>query len=178
LYSASTAVADDPVEYEQLFRSHRGRILRLCRLLLGDPDDAQDVSQDVFLKLHRALQDQPGDMRWGAWLTAVAVNACRDRQRSWWSRLLRGAEVYDEAQFAGSGLTPEDATLSRETRLHIWKAFRALPARQREVFALRHFEGWSTDEVADLLDISGGSVKQHLFRAVQHLRAALGGSRP
>lgn len=176
VYTSSILVADQ-VDYAELHAAHRPRVLRLCHLLLGDPDDAQEVTQDVFLKLHTALADAPADVRWGAWLTTVAVNACRDRRRSWWWRWLRDRETYDDERFAGSGLTPEDAALSRETRLRIWHAFRALPARQREVFALRHFEGWSTEEVADLLAISTGSVKQHLFRAVQHLRAALGGER-
>lgn len=174
VYTPSILVAD-PVDYAELYATHRPRVLRLCRLLLGDPEDAQEVTQDVFLKLHTALADAPADMRWGAWLTTVAVNACRDRRRSWWWRWVREREAWDVEGFVGTGLTPEDATLGRETRLRIWRALRALPARQREVFVLRHIEEWSTDEVAALLEISTGSVKQHLFRAVQQLRVALGG---
>ncbi len=174
VYMPSILVTDR-ADYAELYATHRARVLRLCRLLLGDPEEAQEVTQDVFLKLHTALADAPADMRWGAWLTTVAVNGCRDRRRSWWWRWVRERETRDVEEFAGTGLTPEDATLNRETRLRIWRALRALPARQREVFVLRHLEDWSTEEVAALLAISTGSVKQHLFRAVQQLRAALGG---
>jgi RNA polymerase sigma factor (sigma-70 family) len=62
----------------------------------------------------------------------------------------------------------------RETRERIWQAFRELPPRQQEVFALRYLEGWSTEAVANALGLSTGSVKQHLFRAVHRLRAVIG----
>ena len=62
--------------------------------------------------------------------------------------------------------------LSREEQGRIWGAFRALSPRQQEVFVLRHLEEWSTEEVAEMLGLTVGSVKRHLFRAVHHLRKA------
>ncbi len=73
--------------------------------------------------------------------------------------------------------TPEEETVSREEREHIWRLFRGLSVRQQEVFALRYVEEWSVEEVAQTLGVTPGSVKQHLFRAVRHLRKALGGQR-
>ena len=171
------ALANREVDYEQLYHAHSARVVRLCRILLGDVDEAQEVSQEVFLKLHRALLSGDEPIGWGAWLTTVTVNACRDRRRSRWWRWWRQHDAYDDNHHAAGGSTPEQAALSRETRQRIWQAFDGLSGRQREVFALRHLEGWSTDEVADALQLSSGSVKQHLFRAVQHMRSALGGSR-
>jgi RNA polymerase sigma factor (sigma-70 family) len=72
-------------------------------------------------------------------------------------------------------LTLEDEALKREWQVRLWQAFQALPARQREVFALRYIEGWSTAVVAEALGLTAGSVKRHLFRAVRRLRQALGG---
>ena len=66
--------------------------------------------------------------------------------------------------------------VAAETRHRIWAAFRHLSRRQQEVFALRHVEGFSTAEVAETLDLSTGSAKRHLFRAVQRLRDALQGT--
>jgi RNA polymerase sigma-70 factor (ECF subfamily) len=66
--------------------------------------------------------------------------------------------------------------ISNETRRQIWQVFRRLPDRQREVFVLRHLEGWTGPEIATSLGLSPGSVKRHLFRAVHRLRAALGGT--
>jgi RNA polymerase sigma-70 factor (ECF subfamily) len=168
-------LANEPVDYEQLYHAHRARVLRLCHLLLGDADEAQDVSQEVFLKFHRAVVAEQGVTNWGGWLSAVAVNACRDRRRARWWRWWRTSEEFIDDHHAGGAPTPEQSALSEETRRRIWHAVSALPGRQREVFALRHLEGWSTEEVADALQLSTGTVKRHLFRAVQHMRRALGG---
>ena len=71
--------------------------------------------------------------------------------------------------------TPEETTVSREQRERIWQFLRGLSARQQEVFVLRYVEGWSGEEVAEFLGLTTGSVKRHLFRAVHHMRQALGG---
>ncbi len=148
----------------------------LCRLLLSDPHEAQEVAQEVFFKLARTYQAPARPVEWGPWLTRVAINACRDRQRSaWWrwGRLRR--EVIENVEVEDREPTPERTAFSREARGQIWHAFQQLPRRQRQVFVLRHVEGWSTQEVAETLDLTPGSVKRHLFRAVQRLRQALGG---
>lgn len=179
MQAAGSALSDDaaaagvPADYGDLYRAHHGRILRLCRVMLGDPDDAQEVCQDVFLKLHRALRDEGEPVRWEAWLTTVTVNACRDQRRSRWWRWFRTHETLDDHDIPDHRLGPEQDVLDGETRRRVWRALRALPARQREVFALRQLEGRSTDETAALLGLSTGSVKQHLFRAIRQLRLAL-----
>ena len=172
----SAAAADSTAAYEDLYRTHRARILRLCRLLLSDPEEADDVTQEVLLKLFRQLQQTDRAMAWSPWLTTVTVNACRDRRRSaWWKWGRELSDELDEGDLPGSGPTPEQEAWSRECRRHIWECFRQLSARQREVFVLRHMEGYSTEETATLLGTRPGSVKRHLFRAVQHMRTALRG---
>jgi RNA polymerase sigma-70 factor (ECF subfamily) len=166
--------------FEQLYRQQYPRVMRLCRLLLADAHEAEDVAQEVFAKLWQASQTETRAMVWEAWLTRVAVNACRDRRRSgwwrWWHATQRSVDaepisILDRPSWQP---TPEEDTLNRETRGQIWQAFRALPRRQQEVFALRYVEGWSTEAVAEMLGLSTGSVKQHLFRAVHRLRAVIG----
>jgi RNA polymerase sigma factor (sigma-70 family) len=166
--------------YEQLYRLHYSRVMRLCRLLLADAHEAEDVAQDVFVKLWRASQMETRAMAWEPWLTRVTVNACRDRRRSGWWKWWRAPRHPADVDFPSVldrpswEPTPEEAALGREVRGRIWQAFRALPARQQEVFSLRYVEGWSTEAVADALGLSTGSVKQHLFRAVHRLRAVIG----
>ena len=162
--------------HEALVDAHRGRLLGLCRLLLGDPEEAGDVVQDVFMKAHEAQMQSnaPGD--WTAWLTRVAVNACRDRRRAgWWMRFRRSSDRIEEVPVAAADPSPVDRVLNEETRRRIWLAFRKLPDRQREVFVLRYVEDLPTAEVAAALGLSPGSVKRHLFRAVRRLREILGG---
>jgi RNA polymerase sigma-70 factor (ECF subfamily) len=168
--------ANGPAEYDELYQKHHGRVLRLCHLLLSDPDEAHDVTQEVFIKLFQAQQTEERTMVWAAWLTRVAVNACRDRRRSgWWKWWRERHAEFIEADLPGVALTPEQTVLSNETRRAIWQSFRELSARQQEVFMLRQLEGWSTEEVAETLGLSPGSVKRHLYRAVHHMRKTLRG---
>jgi RNA polymerase sigma-70 factor (ECF subfamily) len=176
------AVPDKHAHYDRLYHAHYARVVRLCRLLLGDPHEAQDVAQEVFLKLLRASKTETRDVAWGPWLTRVAVNACHDRRRSGWWKWWRGQRATAEEddgvrviERLSQGPTPEDEALSREVRERIWVAFRKLPRRQQEVFALRYLEGWSIDAIAGALTLSAGSIKQHLFRAVRRLRITIGG---
>jgi len=170
------AAAADSVTYEEIYGAHRRRILRLCRLLLSDPEEAHDVSQEVFLKMLHQLNAGGDEVAWGPWLNRVAVNACRDRWRSaWWRSWRSEPGEFDEAAIHSDALTPEQEALGAESRRQIWNAFRRLPARQREVFALRFLEECSTEDTADALGVTGGSVKRHLYRAVQRMRGALRG---
>ena len=171
-------VAEGVTEYEDLYQAHCGRVLRLCRCFLFDADEADDVSQEVFLKLFRQHQLSGRTIAWGPWLTTVTVNACRDRRRSgWWKWWRERHQAFEEAELPGHGFTPEQEVLSRERRRDIWHSFRQLSSRQQEVFVLRHLEGFPTAEVAEMLGVSPGSIKRHLYRAVHQMRKALGGLR-
>ena len=172
------SVRDDVPEYNELYQAHRGRVLRLCRLLLSDADEADDVSQEVFLKLFRQHQLSGRTIAWGPWLTKVTVNACRDRRRSgWWKWWRERHQAFEEAELPGHGFTPEQEVLSRERRRDVWRSFQQLSSRQQEVFVLRHLEGFPTAEVAEILGVSPGSIKRHLYRAVHQMRKALRGLR-
>jgi RNA polymerase sigma-70 factor (ECF subfamily) len=160
--------------FDDLHRVHRARVTRLCRVLLADPDEAADAAQDVFAKLAHGVDTEVRPMDWGAWLTRVTVNVCRDRRRSgWWRWWHERGRPFDDV-VRSTIRTPEDEAIGRETQLRVWSALERLPARQREVFALRQLEELSTAEVAAALDLTTGSVKQHLFRAVRALRRAMG----
>ena len=173
-----TLIAVPPwhAQYEALYRQHWARVVRLCRLLLNDSEEAQEVAQEVFLRLAQRFQGPDSTTEWAAWLTRVSLNACHDRRRSgWWRRWRAGPRAIEEIDLVDGEPTPERAALQGEARDRIWRAFQRLPPRQREVFVLRHLEGWSTEAAAEALALSSGSVKRHLFRAVRRLRGALGG---
>jgi RNA polymerase sigma-70 factor (ECF subfamily) len=171
-------VPDEQSRYEQLYRAHHARIVQLCRLWLNDPHEAEDAAQEVFLKLFQAGSAQEQSFAWRAWLTRVALNTCRDRRRSSWWKWWREKPVeFEEVPLLSREPNPEEQTVSREECEQIWRLFRDLSVRQQEVFALRYVEEWSVEEVAQMLGVTSGSVKRHLFRAVHHLRKTLGGQR-
>jgi RNA polymerase sigma-70 factor (ECF subfamily) len=172
------ATAGDGVVYEELYRAHSLRVGRLCRRLLRDSFEAEEVAQEVFLKMFQQCQTQNNPDNWGAWITRVTVNACHDRRRSAWWKWWRSSKDTDQNQEHPSvDRTPEQEVLGREELACVWRGFLKLSPRQREVFALRHLEGYSAEEVATALGLSSSSVRHHLFRAVRQLRKALGNQR-
>jgi RNA polymerase sigma-70 factor (ECF subfamily) len=164
----------ETASFEGIYKAHHLRVQRLCRILLKHTAEAEETAQEVFLKMFRQYQSDNWPDDWGAWISRVTVNACHDRRKSaWWKWWRTASGEVQLADYPSPARTPEQEALGREQRDHIGRAFQELSRRQQEVFALRYFEGWSTDEVAKALAISEGSVKNHLFRAVRHLRAAL-----
>jgi RNA polymerase sigma-70 factor, ECF subfamily len=172
---AAKLSTDAPPCCEELYRRHYARVFQLCRLLLVDRHEAEEVTQEVFLKLTKECQNQSQILSWGAWLTRVTVNACRDRRRSaWWRWWREEHREFHETEFPSERLTPEQEILSREQQERIWRLFSALSPRQREVFVLRRLEGLSSEAAAQVLGLTSGSVKRHLFHAIRHLRKGLG----
>jgi RNA polymerase sigma-70 factor (ECF subfamily) len=164
----------ETASFEGLYKAHQPRVQRLCRMLLRDSAEAEETGQEIFLKMFKQYQGASWPDDWGAWLTRVTVNACHDRRKSGWWKWWRSSNGEIQlAEYPSFARTPEQEALGREQRVHIWRAFRELSPRQQEVFVLRYLEGWSTEEVAKTLAISEGSVKNHLFRAVHHLREVL-----
>jgi len=168
LYSGNYEHAD----HDAIFRRHRPRILGLCRLMLRENEEAEDVTQEVFLRAFEHLRTNEAPAVMEAWLVRVAVNACRDRQRSGWWKYLRKHAGLDEVAPPATRSSESEA-LTRERTTRIWRQLQGLKPQQRNVFVLRYIEGWSTAEVAESLGLTEGSVKTHLFRAVRHLRKAL-----
>ena len=167
-------VAEKQAACVELYKSYHAQIVRLSHLLLSDPGEAEEVGQDVFLKLFNEYGSRNSTMAWEPWLMRVTVNACRDRMRSaWWKRFRAPAEEFEEAELPCHSQTPEEIVLSREAGFRIWHSLQDLSSRQREIFVLRYVEGWSTREVAETLRVTQGSVKRHLFRALCQLRKAL-----
>lgn len=167
--------AEQQVPYMELYNSYHARVLRLSRLLLSDPAEAEEVGQDVFLKLFNEHRSGNSGIAWEPWLMRVTVNACRDRMRSaWWKWFRSPSEEFHESDHRSYHQTPEESVVSRQESTRIWQSVQALSRRQREVFVLRYVEGHSTEEVAAILHVTQGSVKRHLFRAVCQLRKSLG----
>jgi len=156
--------------------SEQRRVFLLCQRMLGEADEADSATQDVFFKAFRALQkaelppDEPSK-----WVTRIAVNTCLDRLRSrrwqfWRKRPNQEDEEIILAMAPSQSPDAEDQTFAKEIGLRLARAMAKLSDRQRAVFTLRHFEDKSLDEIAELLELDVGTVKAHMARAVAKLR--------
>ncbi len=163
------------------------RIYSLCQRFLQDRDEADSATQDVFLKAFQALKRGGTDLEDPArWLTRIAVNTCLDRLRSRkWQFWRRRPSSEDEQTIltmaASTSPEAEDRYFAGQIGERLNIALDRLSPRQRAVFALRHFEDLSLEEIGDMLGLDVGTVKAHMFRALAKLREDLrdlyGGSR-
>jgi RNA polymerase sigma-70 factor, ECF subfamily len=160
--------------------SEQRRIYSLCQRFLQDRDEADSATQDVFLKAYQALKredakqlDDPG-----RWITRIAVNTCLDRLRSrkwqFWRRRPSPEEKQAILAMAASRAPEaEERYFAGEIGERLNAALDRLSPRQRAVFALRHFEDMSLEEIGGALGLDVGTVKAHMFRAVAKLREDL-----
>ena len=159
------AAAGDMVAFERLYRSHVARIHSLVRRMAG-PADADDLTQDVFLRAWSRLGTFRGESAFGTWLHRLAVNVVIERLRAPAARL---KWVDDEDLL--HGVTPAG---SPGVRIDLEAALEHLPAGARGVFVLHDVEGHTHQEIASLLGVSVGTSKAQLHRARMLLRRSLG----
>lgn len=159
------AVAGDALAFERIYRRHAARVHTLCRRMVM-PDEADDLTQEVFIRAWEKLSLFRGDSAFGTWLYRLAVNvilARRQRQAKYHERF--GAEV--------GGLESPASRDRPDLRMDVDAAIRTLPAGAREVFVLHDIEGYKHEEIADLLGVSSGTSKSQLHRARMSLRQYL-----
>jgi len=160
------------------------RAFRMAQVALRDPDDAMDAVQDAMLKLARNYSARPS-AEWRPLFYRILENRVRDvqRRRSVRNRVMaympwRAEDQEDAAdpidQAIDRAPLPAAQLESDEAMAALEQAIAGLPARQRQAFLLRNFEGLDVAETASTMKCSQGSVKTHYFRALQALRAKLG----
>jgi RNA polymerase sigma-70 factor (ECF subfamily) len=172
--------AGDTGAFTGLVESHQERLLRLCERLLGDPEEARDAAQEVFLKAFRKAGEVRPMGQVYTWLYRIAVNLCFNKlRRRKLVRFLR-FETNPEEPDAPAFDPPDaraDPISALEARRH-WqstrKAIAKLPDNQRAVLILVRFEGLSYRQAAEVLGITEGAVESRLFRAMRRIEADLG----
>ena len=162
----------DPGAFEELYRTHAGRLYSLVLRMAGSAQDAEDLLQEVFLTAHRKLGSFRGESALGTWLYRMAVNHCLDFLRGRQNRMARATDSLDEdgaAEPADVGPVIPSAI----AKLDLERAIAALPAGCRAAFVLHDVEGLEHREIARLLGVSEGTSKSQVHKARRKLRAAL-----
>lgn len=165
-YQLVPDVRDDPAYFARLYDQYATDVLRVCYFYLSDREKAEDVCQDVFVRLmttHPLLQ--PG--REKSWLLKVALNRCRDLWRgAWLKRVILGGPTFE--------LIPAPDEFSRrDDQQAMMAAINQLPATFKEVILLHYYQGMNIAEIAQMLELPEGTISSRLSRGRKKLESIL-----
>lgn len=159
-------------DFDTLYEQHVGRVFAVCLRMCADRQEAERLTQDVFVRLWRRLDTFRGDSEFTSWLHRVTVNVVLEDMRSNKRRNARVDIVEDPAVFEQGHAARLDPV---EIRMDLEQAIATLPPGARTALVLHDIEGYKHDEIARQLGVAVGTVKAQLHRARKLLRARLGG---
>ncbi|MFP4200414.1 MAG: RNA polymerase sigma factor [Clostridia bacterium] len=177
------ARSGDVSAFETLVEEYDGRIYNMSFRMLGNSEDARDITQETFLKAYSSLPRFRGDSTFSTWVYRIAKNACLDflRRRSRGMAFsldepLNTEEGELERQIPGDLPDPEEVALDSEVRRAVADAIANLPPHHRSIIVLRDIEDLRYEEIAEVLEVELGTVKSRLYRARAALSKVLGSS--
>ena len=175
----------DQTAFNEMVSRYWDRIYAMVHQLLRNPQDAEEVTQDAFIRAHRGLVNFRGESAFSTWLYQIATNLARNRYWYWWRRKRDKTVSFDQPVsdnndtplsevFAAELETPEDATVTQEFIDRIAFGMEKVSPKHREILILRNVKNLSYEEIAVILSISVGTVKSRIARARESLRAKMG----
>ena len=174
------AQGGDMAAFEALLLKYEKLIYNLARRFMGNNEDAEDVTQEVAVKIYRNIKSCKGEEFLSAWISRITHNSCMDALRK---RKGKNNESLDEIvdfgdgkmekQFEDSAEGPEDALIRKELSEQIEGALMQLPVLYRSLVVLRDVLGHSYDEIAEIMGLPVGTVKSRLFRGRAKLKSVL-----
>lgn len=183
----SCAQEGDQWAMDELIRRYRKKTYAMAfQMCSGDRHEAQDITQEIFLKAFRNIKTFRGQSSFYTWFYRIAVNTCLDqrkRSRRWkrifsfWNPVKRENERternLEEHADPDHHQNPLDVLTHSQLSIEIQTAMKKLPDHQRMALQLKLVQGMSIREIAQVMDLAEGTVKSHLFRATQFMRKAL-----
>lgn len=168
----------DETACAELVSEHQRMVVQLAINLLGDRDEALDLSQEVFLRVFRTIHRFRGQSTLRTWIYRIAVNQARNRHRFWRRRhradqVSLDAHVAAHGDLSGSEAGPDRVLAQKELASRLQHALDHLPFDQRTAIVLREIDGLSYNEIAYSLGLAIGTVKSRLTRARRALRLEL-----
>lgn len=173
----------DRKAFEEIYQLYHRRIYNAVYGMLGDADDAQDVTQDVFIRLHYALPTLRADEAFSTYLYRIALNLCRDRARR--KKRVRFQSIdtpragedgdVEPMDFPDNAKLPEDKLTGDELQTRVREAVKTLSHDHKTVIMMHHFQGMEVNDIAKILDIPTGTVKSRLARGRDQLHRKLRG---
>ncbi|RRJ97263.1 sigma-70 family RNA polymerase sigma factor [Opitutaceae bacterium TAV4] len=176
----------DASAFDEMVSRYWDRIYAVVHQLLRNHQDAEEVTQDAFIRAHRGLVNFRGDSAFSTWLYQIATNLARNRYWYWWRRKRDKTVSFDQPVssdnetplseiYAAPVESPDDITVTQEFVDRVASGMEKLNAKHREILILRNVKNLSYEEIGTILGISVGTVKSRIARARDNLRATMGG---
>jgi RNA polymerase sigma-70 factor, ECF subfamily len=172
----------DQSAFEEIMAHYKSRIISMTRQLLGNQQDAEEVTQDAFIRALRGLGRFRGDSTFATWLYRIAINCARNR-RDYWSYRKRDSTLSFDAPLCAEGTmtlgdvipaedgSPYDSVVTEDLNVRIREGMKLLSSNHRRILTLRNIDNVSYEEIAQILAISVGTVKSRIARARNDLKA-------
>jgi len=176
--AVALARSGDAEGFRVLVERHGRSLFRLAYRMTGSEEDAEDAVQETFLRAYRRLDGFEERANVGSWLYRIAANCAYDVLRT---RRRRGGEVPADDPASGETAasvpsadpSPDRLVSSAEVRKRVHSAMSRMSTLERSAFVLRHFEGWTIEEIGQALDLERSAAKHSIFRAVRKVREVL-----
>ena len=167
--------------FEEIYQMYHRRIYNAVYGMLGDPDDAQDVTQDVFMRLYDALPTLRADEAFSTYLYRIALNLCRDRARRKKRVRFQSMDTpraddegdVEPMEFPDGGKLPEEILTGDELQRRVREAVLTLSNDHKAVIVMHHFQGMEVNDIARILGVPTGTVKSRLARGRDQLHRKL-----
>lgn len=155
--------------FDEIVRRYSSKVLTICSYFLKDAHEACDVSQEVFIKIHRGLINFREEAKLSTWIHTIAINTCKNQMgffKRWFSRR---SDIDEEALIKSPAPGPEDDAIVRERERILKDEIQRLPEKFKEIVILKDIEERSYEEIGAMLEINQGTVKSRLHRAREAL---------
>jgi RNA polymerase sigma-70 factor (ECF subfamily) len=181
LATLQRAKEGDLKAFEEIYQLYHRRIYNAVYGMLGDPDDAQDVTQDVFMRLHDALPTLRADEAFSTYLYRIALNLCRDRARRKKRVRFQSMDTpradddgdVEPMEFPDQGKLPEELLTGDELQRRVREAVLTLSTDHKAVIVMHHFQSMEVNDIARILGVPTGTVKSRLARGRDQLHRKL-----
>lgn len=172
----AAVLAREAGAFERLVRQYQGLCWHVVQRMVRHPEDARDLCQEVFLRVHQCLHQYRGESALKSWIGQVAYSMAKrhlERKRVAIAEAAGDEDGVSLLESIGDDFDLEGATSDAEINGHLHAALEALPPLQRTVLTLYHLDELPIGEIATITGLSEGTIKSHLFRSRQRLRACL-----
>lgn len=165
--------SDKTYDIETLIRQYGNDVLRTAYLYVRDIHTAEDIFQDVFIKVSQKISTFEGNSSIKTWIIRITINTCKDHLKSAWNRRVVPMVDYQEDRIISEN--DYDDVENKDSWELIRKSVMSLPDKYKDVVLCVYFQDMSISEAAKLLNLAEGTVKSRLSRARQKLKFVLGG---